>query len=467
MTAARGAGAPWVADRLMAARNLIDSIRRRATALLSSNLFLANVLKMFAGSAAAQAVSMTLYPILTRLYSPAEMGVLSMLAASTLVLSPLVSLKLEMALPLTHDRTEAGSVLVAGMLSVIGTCTLIALILLLLPADLAVHLGAMAPYRLFLPLGLVGFGSYVIMVYEATRVEDFTAIARTRIYQALNGPASQIVLGLLGAGPLGLCIGFVFGQAAGTVGMVHKFLFGAHTPLAGVTLRSVGDAFVKYRRFALFSSWSGVLSQAGGSWMNFAFSIIYGPQIGGYMFLGERVMNRPLLLITSSVLQVFVSEFAKVKKSDPSKLRGLYLSIISKQAIMSALWIGAIVVAAPFIIPPIFGHEWVESPMYLQALAINFFPGSIAYPVMHTLQILERQRLAAVLDVTRASVLVTAIILSPMLKLGPVEAVVFSASALAVVQIISMTVTYRVVTAVSRRASLSSNPLAASPVASE
>ena len=69
-----------------------------------------------------------------------------------------------------------------------------------------------------------------------------------------------------------------------------------------------------YRHFPLFASWTRIFDMAGsGTVLYILFATYYSSEIVGYMFLAERVIARPLLMVSSSLLQVFSGEAGRVR----------------------------------------------------------------------------------------------------------------------------------------------------------
>jgi O-antigen/teichoic acid export membrane protein len=415
--------------------------------------FVANVMKLYLGNLAAQVLSVFAYPILTRIYTPADMGVLAFVASATVILFPLAGLHYEMALPLAKSEEEAKDILVVCFVALTATIAVIALTLWLLPRFFLDRFGAVAPYRLFIPLALFATASYAILCYEATRQGRFAEMGRTRIYQALNGPIVQIGLGgIFHAGTIGLLIGFVIGQSAGVVGLFRLLLSGRRSALRNVNAGSIWATAVRYKRFPIFSSWSGVFSAAAPNFMTLAFPLLYGAKVGGFLFLAERILVRPLGLLTGSILHVFIMEVGRTAATAPENMRNLFLDITVKQFGISALWISAIVLSAPYFVPFIFGDQWAAAPIYLRYLAIGFFPGSIVTTVLYTLQALGKQKLAAAIDVCRTSSIIITLVIAYKFGLGAMDAVLACSLAQAAAQVAVFAVMYREVDRASARA---------------
>lgn len=429
-------------------RRLAERLRRK----LQGDAAAANVLRMLAGNASAQILTLAAYPLLTRLYTPAQIGVLSALMAAVTIFAPTASLRIEMALPMSRSDREAGSVLAASAAALLLTTLLCTAALALLPPEWPGEMAPFARYRWFLPLALFAFGGYVIMVNEAARRNRFAEVARTRVMQALGGPASQIGFNLLGFGTPGLLFGYVIGQSSGTVGLAWRLLRGAHSPLRRLRWAAVKAAIARHRDFVLFSSWTGVVSAAATYLMTIAFAFIYGPAVGGFLFLGERVVMRPLLLISSAVLPVYTREVAQLQGPGLARLHGLFVAAVRRQALLALAWLLPIALAAPWAVPVVFGDAWAESARYIQVLAIGYFPTSVLHPVANTLQVLKAQKLSATLDLGRSLAVFGAIAAVAAGGLPPLAAALACSLVQAGAQGLVLAITWRRVRAISRAA---------------
>jgi O-antigen/teichoic acid export membrane protein len=256
-------------------------------------------------------------------------------------------------------------------------------------------LGALAPYRWLLPVGLFCIGAYQVMVYYATRQTAFHIIARTKIYQGMVGPLVQIGLGVLGTGTWGLIIGFILGQSMG-VGLMFSRLVLASKAFSRISLSRMKALAQRYRHFPLISSWSGIIEAAGGSYLLLVvMPLFYSHAIAGFVFLTDRIIGRPLLLISTSMLQVYVGDMSKLRKEDPDSMHRRFLQLASHQFLIVTAWLVVVNLVAPALFPIAFGQEWQDAVPYLQVLSIAYLPQMVMHALVHTLQVLERQGISA------------------------------------------------------------------------
>jgi O-antigen/teichoic acid export membrane protein len=401
-----------------------------------------NVFRLFAANAAAQLLTFAAYPALTRLYTPEQLGILSVVLFAMMTLTSASTLRYEIALPLCRSDAEAGSVMTLCFAVVAITSALIALALLLSPQWVIAAIGPAAPYRMFLPLALFAFGVFNVLSYEATRTGRYADIARTRVAQAFLGPAIQIVLGLVSGGTVGLLTGFTIGLLGGTLGLSRRLVFTAPSIFTGVSLRSVVEAAKRYRRFALFSSWAGILLAGSASLGNIVFTSLYGAAIGGFLFLGDRVMMQPLRVSGNAFQHVFIGEAGRVLAGNPAEFPRLFVGVLWKQAAVSAAWLGAVYLGSTLALPFIFGRSWGPASQYIDVMLIGYFPTAVAIPVNNTLMLMGRQRLSAVLDALRFAALLASIVIARRVGAASIEAVMIYSVTQGVAQSLILGVMY-------------------------
>lgn len=391
-----------------------------------------NVMVMMAGTVAGQAVSLLLAPVLTRLYSPTQFGYLSVYSAVLSIFGVVASLGLELAIPICIADAECANLLALNGLVLIGTTTLVALFAWLVSVQTLdlLWVGSLADYRWLLPLGFACLGGYYIMVALATRSGAFKDIARTRVSQGISGPVAQIVLGLLDAGTPGLVLGYVIGQSSGTLLLFGRLVLRQRIWLQQITWRGMAATARRYITFPLLASWTRLLDMAGGGTVLFVlFSACYSTEIAGFMFLSERVIARPLLIVSTSLLQVFTGEAGRAVTQDPVLLRRRFYQVVPRQLLLVTAWILVANLLAGWAFPLLFGAQWGDAVPYLRALSLSYLMLSMLHPVSTTLQILEHQVTAAVWQICRLVLIVTSVLVARRAGLSAVDALWISSLA--------------------------------------
>jgi O-antigen/teichoic acid export membrane protein len=397
---------------------------------LAGSAFLRNAIIMLTGTTIGQAAGLALAPVLTRLYSAGEFGYLSVYTSVLAILGVTAALGLDVAIPLAASEFELANLILGSGFAVVLTSSLIGMALWLLPERTLVQiwLGPLAANRYLVPLGLAGLGGYYVMVAAATRAGRFTDIARTRITQGVGGPLSQIVLGLPllglpGGGEAGLAIGFVIGQTSGVLLLLSRVVLRRPDLRAAMSWHGMRVVVARYSHFPLFASWTRVIDMAGsGTVLYLLFSAYYSGEIVGFMFLAERVIARPLLMVSSSLLQVFAGEAGQAARDDPVKLSRRFRQVVPGQLLFALLWILPVNLVAYRAVPLLFGDPWAAAVPCLHALSLAYVALAVLHPVSTTLQILDRQVLAAAWQMARLTMLIAAAVACQHFGLPAVEA---------------------------------------------
>ncbi|MEM2676043.1 MAG: oligosaccharide flippase family protein [Candidatus Bathyarchaeia archaeon] len=390
-----------------------DQIKR----LLPKGEFGRGVAVLTGGTALGQAVTVLASPILTRLYTPDDFGVLAVYSSILNVFSVIASWRYEMALPLP-EKDELVINLVTLSLGIAGLMSLLMGLGVGLLGDHIVwwiNAPILRSYLWLLPMGIFLVGSYQVFNYWAVRQKDFSVIAKTRLYQGIGSGFTQIVAGLLNIGPVGLLIGHILGQSAGLFTLALRFF--KHYKITALNINNISFVARRYKRFPLLSVWPAFINSLGLQLPILALSGLYGAQVTGWFALTNRVFGVPLAIVSASTASVFVGQAAEYLRSG-KKLDILFWKVIRQQSFIGIPML-LFVPLSLTIFSSIFGQNWEQSGIYasvwIPAIVANF----IASPTGGILDILERQDLFVFRELCRLIMIGGTVALSIKLSLPP------------------------------------------------
>lgn len=381
----------------------LGRVKRCAVAVLPRNRFARSVTLLAGGTALGQAVTVAVSPVLTRLYSPADFGAFGVYASLLGIITVIASLRYEYAIPLPEEEETA--------VNLVGLCFLL-LAMTSSAAWVAVHflaarivvwanVPALRPYLWLVPLGMFGAGAYQILNYWAVRQRDFPRIARTRLSRGVSRAALQVGTGAVYSGPLGLLLGQLAGESAGSASLGLAAWGKDRVCFKAVSLRGMRQAAGRYRRFPLFSGWADLFGSLGLQLPQLLLAAFYGPAVAGWFALGQRVIAAPLNIIVDSVAQVFFGEAVRTVRTDPQAARRLFLKLSGRLALTGGLPVAAICTLAPWFFTSIFGPAWEVAGRYVQIMGAMFAVRFAVVPLVHTFSVLERQDLYLFWQATR------------------------------------------------------------------
>jgi len=366
--------------------------------------FIRDVGKLGGGAVLAQLVLVASSPILSRLYSPSDFGVLAQFTAILGIVSSIGCARYEAAIPLANDDAEGASVAAVGIIVLGSVIALICLVLSLFGAHLTPRIAPQAP-RLcawLLPLALFGTSSYQIATYWAIRTKSYASVAGTKIYQAAVTSVVPMCLAAVPAiGPVGLLLGATLGSGVGALRLARVSKLLNWLTRDRFRWASLKRNAAHHARTATASSLSGTMNLAASQAPLLLMTAYFGPVKTGFLFLAMRLISATDVLIGNAVGQVFFGEAAASFREDPARLRSLFIKTVVALAIPSAVISAGIWLLAPFAVTLVFGKAWSEAGFYAHWLALRFLASMVCSPVSTVAFILGKQLQQVVWEVVR------------------------------------------------------------------
>lgn len=398
--------------------------------------FVRNVAVLAGGTGIGQAIAALASPILTRLYTPEDFGVLVVFTAILGIVVVFSTLRYNLAIPLPDDDIDAANVLVLSLAIVVLLSVLTALAFGTLGDEIAIWTNApmLKPYYWLLPLGVLAVGVYQSLNYWAVRKKKFVHLGITKISQGVGTVIIQLAFGLIKLAPLGLLLGHVVGQAAGTSTLALLAWRHNGEAIKRVKLAGIYWAANRYRRFPIYYMPAALLTTA---WLQIPALVIaafYEPKIAGLFALGQLVLGAPMTLLGNSVGQVYLGEAAELARQGLKALYKFFVSTSIRLFFLGAIPIGLIGLGGPNLFGFVFGPEWPEAGLYVQILAPSFLLRFTVSPMSQTLSVhLERQDLFFVVSIVRIVVNIGTLLVACWLGANPPAALGFYSGSVALI----------------------------------
>jgi len=370
---------------------------------LKKNLFFKNIILIVGGTALAQAISLLTAPIVTRLYTPADFGVLTVFAAVIGIIGQLSTLRYSVTIPLAEDEDLADNILKLCFLITFSLSFLFGAGVLLFGEYFAIRFfpAHATPYLWLLPVCLLGVGLYEALSSWAIRCKYFKVIAQTRLSQSLSSSGIKIGLGWLGIKPLGLLLGLLTSHVAGSGSILIKLLKERPRFFRSISWSKLGYAAKKFSRFPLLQSWSTLLLSLGIQVPTIFIAAFYGAETVGFYGLANSMVSMPMNLLGTSVAQVYYAEIAKYGKSRPDKIFKLSLSVVKKMLLVGIIPMGVIMIAGPWMFELFFGAQWHTAGVYARFISLLMLGRFVSTPIMNCLNVLEKQLTQLLINIIR------------------------------------------------------------------
>jgi O-antigen/teichoic acid export membrane protein len=348
------------------------------------------ITSIVAGSVAGQGLVILSYPLLTRLYGPAELGLLAVFTSVVGMISVVSTACLEPAIPIPSDDGEAADVAWSALAAVTATTMATAAVGLLAAGGIATMLGvpSLAQFWWLVVVTVFVLGAYMVLSEWMVRARTYGALGRRNFLQGIGQTLTQVGLGLAGVCPLGLLLGVGVGRTLAMGGLMsHGGLLRQRRP----SLAGVRAAVRRFRRFPLLAAPSALVNSAGLEMPLLLVSALYGDARAGLLGLTIRVFSGPTAIIGQAVNQVYTGETGAAIRRHSWALGRLLRGAVLRLLLLGAGPALVLVVAGPWLFGLIFGRTWTEAGEYARFLAVAYLAQFAVTPVSSTLFLLERQ----------------------------------------------------------------------------
>lgn len=349
------------------------------------------IAKILSGTAAAQALSLLLLPVISRIYLPEVYGEFGMTLAAISVISVAVTLQLQQAV-IVADRDYAayGSYALGRYLSYIGA--LATTILAVLYFCTYLNYKYSEALLLALACGLAVAYSCNAQLAQSLIVRNkmFGHIGISAILRVVVLSVIQIGGGLLTGESICLLFGYMLGELS--VSTYLKFVLRKkHLEIKKYTIARFRVLLRSFKDIAIFGTAQEAMNSASQNIPVLLLGAYFGPAASGYYAFTMRILSAPIQLLGNSVRHVFSQRFSVIAKDLVGLTKEFRLS--SLVLVFSSLIVASLVCPwLPEMFGYLFGDKWMPAGQYGQWLIfwIAFLLANI--PATVVIRTLRRQK---------------------------------------------------------------------------
>ena len=366
--------------------NKLRSIFRNSE-LLKNTLFLTM------GTIVAQIISVIISPVLSRLYTPEDFGILGKITAFTSVFVAVSTLKFDMAIVISKSASETRDL--------INWSEFFIITISLISVPIYAILYSSTDVFILLSIFLFVFfnGNSILIISILTRYKRFIKLTYAKVCNRISSAIVQISLGVLMQNVFGLIIGIF-------IGFIAFFAFisrGLKTPLYSYlnfskkNFNSALPVLKKHHRFPLFSAPQVLFNSISQNVPILLMDSFFGTTMIGFYWFAIKIIKIPIFAISGSVRQTFYQKASKIESN--SELLALLIKTTKFLFFIGLpiLMIGFIISPSVFVI--VFGKEWSVAGMYARWLLPWMFFAFINPPSVTLVNILNLQKFNLFYDI--------------------------------------------------------------------
>ena len=339
-----------------------------------------NFLTLVSGTTIAQVFSLIFYPILSRLFTPDEFGLLGSISTTSAIVVVLASCKYEAAIIIAKSRRERINLLALILLLAVVFCVGLLLIMFLFSDDALAffNLSYMAGWIYVVPP--VALSIVIYNCFNEWYVKDaaFSSLATNKIINSGSVTLSKYLSGILKING-GLVIGDLIGRGISALSCIAFWIQKDKHLLKHVTWKRIKQAAKVYIDFPRYTLPDSLLNVFTGCIPIFFLASFYGETSLGYYVMTINVMSIPFVFVGQAVNDIFRNQAS----NDFEKLgncKRIYTSYLRKLLPLAIIGLLGISYFLPYIFSFVLGAEWRIAGEYAQilapAIAIDFIRNS-------------------------------------------------------------------------------------------
>ncbi len=401
---------------------IIKRIHKSWHSQSASGSIFRNMAVLASGAMVARVITIASIPIITRIYLPEHMGVLSVFVALSALLVPFGSLRYSSAIPLPKRDGIALNVVALCAISLLFVACIITLVFALIAPRLlrSLSMEQLLPYWWLLPVAITGTEFYEILQNWAIRTKSFKIITKTRMSQAIIGSSTKIILGFLGLKPLGLLVGQIFQQAGGILSFLKSFRHAFAQNARWLNKNNLRFVAARYAEFPKYRLPSQFLLVAATKAPLLFFAWQFGENTTGQLGLSLTMIALPLTLFGQATSQAYYGEISNMGRKRAAEISKLTHSITKKMLCIGLIPGVFLLAAGPLVFGIAFGAQWSEAGLFVQILSPYLVSQFVTSPVTNVLSVIGKQKYLLQINIIRVILVVLAFSISYRSQLSPV-----------------------------------------------
>lgn len=363
-------------------QNLIKEFRANFANLSIKNSFVRNSFVLTIGTTIAQAIPVLLSPILARLFSPEEFGLLAIVSSITVIINVISTGKFETAIILTKNKREAAN-LVGISLTLSLLISLLALVIFFFFSDTLIRMlnQPKLEYWIFI-CPLISFLISIYQIYNewCIRNAKFFNLSINKITNSTSITISNLIIGLSKVTSGGLIIGEIIGRFISAISSVISALKLDLSSFKQINLLYFYPLAKRYKSCPKYIMPGQLLNIVGSQLPIFIITRYFSEKDVGFYSLATMTLTVPVSIVSLAIRDVFKSK-AREEYSLKKNCKTIYIRTFKSLFLISVLIFGVLFLITPKLFEFIFGSNWHTAGLFARVfcpmILVNFISESL------------------------------------------------------------------------------------------
>lgn len=408
-----------------------------------NNRFFKSVVVLMSGSIVSQAIPIAIMPILTRIYSPDDFGLLSLYLSILSSLAVVGTFRYELAIVLPESRQDAKNLFFLCNIITLAVTVILMLLVIVFSHNIALFFDnpSLEVWLFLIPVSFLLTGFCQSLNYWSLRESRYSCIAKSKVYLAVMSSVTSVSGGYVNNGS----VKWLF--LSNAIGLVTAYLnllsknkkYYTIKGEFGINATQMYRLACKYKKMPIFNMPNAFLETLRITVLNIFITRIFDIFILGQLSLAWRMIQVPTRIIGLSISQVFVKSISQATSEE--------MYILSRNFVLYSACIGLplftlIYFLAPNIFVIVFGDAWDIAGHSASAMVPWLFTVFIMSPLSSVYVVTGRQEVVLLFTMISLVVLVAILIFYDELSYLSLISIISNAMAICFVIFIFITLLF-------------------------
>ncbi|MCL2434839.1 MAG: oligosaccharide flippase family protein [Lentimicrobiaceae bacterium] len=367
---------------------------KKITKVISKNEFGKNILTLGSGTVLAQIIPFLFYPVIARVFTPAEFGLLAILTTIISIMVEFSSGKYELGILVAKTKQDAANLVGVSLFLSFFVLTSVYFLLQLFFAD---FLSQTFEPQIKTWLFVCPIAAFSIIIYNTynewcVRNGYFKKLAINKITNASAIALSKLVLGFVKVFSQGLVVGDVGGRLISAGFCVFRALekdAAAFRKISVSQTKKLAKEFIEFPKFIMPGR---LLNMVGQQLPVFFLGIYFSSVEVGYFAMTMLVLSAPVNMISFAIRDVF-RQRANEEFNNYGCCRAIYIKMLKIVSFIAIIGIPLLIVSLPTIFSIFLGEQWNTAAYYAQILTIPALLSFVSIPLFDVLIIANKLKI--------------------------------------------------------------------------
>lgn len=361
---------------------------------INKSEFTKNVLTLVTGASVAQILPILVSPILTRIYSPTDFGVLAIFTSIVVIFGTIANGRYELAVIIPDKDSDAINVFALGVFISFVLSVFLFVFVLVFHSNIMVWLENkdIGPYLYIAPFVVLLVGIFNMLNYFSTRQKQYKTIAYANVHKSIGTVAVQLGLFFVKDGTVGLISGYSFGQLMGNRKLLKNVTRDKEL-LRKINKRDIKKQARRFSRFPKLTLPASLANTLSNELTNIFISKLFTVKTLGFYSFAIKILRVPTTFISKSVSQVYLQEAANEKREKGTAIK-TFNGTLKKLLVVGVPLFAILYFASEYIFAFVYGEEWRIAGKYAQIITPLLFMRFVVSPVSTSLSVFEKQHIS-------------------------------------------------------------------------